>query len=64
MTIEEKIAEALELGRNKAEEILALRAVAQSRRADALKKNQNTTALRIQMTAPGVPQTSADFQTA
>jgi hypothetical protein len=40
MTREEKIAEARELGRQKAEEILALRAAAQSRRADALEKNR------------------------
>src|ERR1039457_6238622 len=64
MTLEDKIAAALDSGREKADEILALRAVAQSRRADALKKNQNTTAMRVQMAAPGVPQTSAEFQTA
>jgi hypothetical protein len=64
MTLEDKIAAALDSGREKADEILAQRAIAQSRRADALKKNQNTTAMRVQMTAPGVPQTSAEFQTA
>ena len=41
MTLEENITAALESGRQKADAILALRAVAQSRRADALQKNQN-----------------------
>lgn len=39
MTIDDKIAAALDLGRKKADEILALRAVARNRRADALEKN-------------------------
>lgn len=64
MTLEEKIAEALESGRQKAEELLALRAVAQRWRAEALAKNQKAIALRVQVTAPGAVQTSAEFQTA
>jgi hypothetical protein len=64
MTVEEKIAAALEFGRQKADEILALRAVAQNRRADALQKNQKKMALRVQLAAPGGPPTSAEFQTA
>lgn len=64
MTLEDKIAAALDLGRQKANEILALRAVAQNRRADALQQNRKTMALRIQMAAPGAPPTSAEFQTA
>ena len=64
MTLEENITAALESGRQKAEQILALRAVAQSRRADALQKNQKKLALRVQLAAPGGPQTSAEFQTA
>jgi len=64
MTLEENITAALESGRQKADEILALRAVAQSRRADALQKNHKKMALRVQLAAPGGPQTSAEFQTA
>src|ERR1700693_6167325 len=64
MTLEENITAALESGRQKADEILALRAVAQSRRADALQKNQKKMALRVQLAAPGGPQSSAEFQTA
>ncbi len=64
MTVEEKIAAALEFGRQKADEILALRAVAQNRRADALRKNQKKMASRVQLAPPGGPPTSAEFQTA
>jgi hypothetical protein len=64
MTLEENLAAAQEAGRQKADEILALRAVAQSRRADALQKNQKKMALRVELAAPGGPQTSAEFQTA
>jgi hypothetical protein len=64
MTLEDKIAAALDLGRTKADEILALRAVARNRRADALEKNQKKMALRVQVAAPGAPPTAAEFQTA
>lgn len=64
MTLEDNIAAALDLGRQKAGEILALRAVALNRRADALQRNQKTTALRVHVAAPGTPPTSAEFQTA
>jgi hypothetical protein len=64
MTIDDKIAAALDLGRKKADEILALRAVARNRRADALEKNHKKMALRVQLAAPGAPPTAAEFQTA
>ena len=64
MTLEDKIAAALDLGRKRADEILALRAVALTRRADALQKNQKSMALRVQLAAPGAPPRSAEFQTA
>jgi hypothetical protein len=64
MKLEEKIAAALESGRKKAEEILALREIAHQRRRDALSNNRKTTAMRVELTAPGAPQTSAEFQTA
>jgi hypothetical protein len=64
MTIEDKLAAALDLGRKKADEILALRAVAQKYRAAALQKNRKSLALRVQIAAPGSPSTSAEFQTA
>jgi hypothetical protein len=63
MSIEEKIAAALEAGRNKAEEILQRRRDAQKRRAAALQKNPKTMAVRMQAAAPGVA-TAAEFQTA
>lgn len=61
---EDKIAAALDLGRKKADEILALRAVARQRRSEALQKNRKALALRVQIGAPGVSPTSAEFQTA
>ena len=64
MTREEEVAAALDLGRKKADEILALRTVARAWRAEALQKNRKTLALRVQIGAPGVPSTSAEFQTA
>jgi hypothetical protein len=64
MNLEDKIAAALALGRSKAEEILALRAAAQIRRAAALENNQYRLALRVSMVAPGIEQSSAEFQTA
>lgn len=64
MTVEDKIAAALDLGRKKADEILAMRAVARNRRADALEKNQKKMALRIQVAAPGASATASEFQTA
>jgi hypothetical protein len=64
MTLEDKIAAALDLGRKKADEILALRAVARNRRADALEKNEKKMALRVQVAAPGAAPTAAEFQTA
>ena len=64
MTPGDKIAAALELGRKRASEILALRAEAQKRRAEALRKNRKALALRVQIGAPGAPPLSAEFQTA
>ena len=64
MTPENKIAAALELGRKRASEILSLRAEAQKRRAEALRKNRKALALRVQIGAQGAPPTSAEFQTA
>lgn len=61
---EDKIAAALDLGRKKANEILALRAEAQKRRSEALQKNRKALALRVQVGAPGATPTSAEFQTA
>ena len=64
MTLEDKIAAALDMGRKKADEILALRIVAREWRAEALQKNKKAVALRVQIGAPGALQTSAEFQTA
>lgn len=64
MTPEDNIAAALELGRKRASEILALRSEAQKRRAEALQKNRKALALRVQIGAPGAPSSSAEFQTA
>jgi len=64
MTLEEKIATALESGRQKADEILALRLIAQNRRADALRQNGRKLSIRVQSATAGVEQKSAEFQTA
>ena len=65
MTLEDKIAAALEQGRKKATDILEQRKLALVRRADALQKNPKKLALTIQTAAPGAPPLSlAEFQTA
>ena len=65
MTLEDKIAAALEQGRKKATDILEQRKVALARRADALRKNQKKLALKIQIAKPGAPQpAAAEFETA
>src|SRR5579862_6264092 len=65
MTLEDKIAAALEQGRKKANDILEQRKVALARRAAALQKNPKKLALTIQTAAPGAPPLSlAEFQTA
>lgn len=65
MTLEDKIAAALDHGRQKANDILEQRKVALARRADALQKNPKKLALKIQTAAPGAPQPPpAEFETA
>ena len=65
MTLEDKIAAALEQGRKKANDILQQRKVALARRAKALQKNPKKLALKIQTAAPGAPEAAlAEFQTA
>lgn len=64
MTLEDKIAVALEQGKQKAKAILDQRVIARARRAAALENNQNKMAVRIQTAALGVPGSLAEFQTA
>jgi hypothetical protein len=65
MTLEDKIAAALEQGRKKATDILEQRKVALARRAAALQKNPKKLALKIQTAKPGAPQpAAAEFETA
>ncbi len=64
MALEDKIAAALEAGRKKADEILALRSVARTRRAAALQTNSKKMAVRIQVAAPGATEAPAVLETA
>jgi hypothetical protein len=64
MTLEEKIAAALESGRTKAENILSQRAAALAQRAAALEQNEKKLALKIQLGTPGAPQSTVEVQTA
>ena len=66
MTLEDKLAAALEAGRQKAEDILELRSAAHARRTAALQANTSTTTLRTQSalaeaTAPAAVLETAGF---
>src|SRR4051812_27967910 len=64
MALKEKIEAALQHGKAKADEILAARAVAQARRAQALQTNKKKLALSIRVAAPGGEALRAEFETA
>lgn len=58
------VAEAIEAGKKKAEEILDGRRVAQARRAVALQGNSGAMAIRIQTSIAGGPESASEVQTA
>ena len=58
------IAEAIEAGKKKAEEILDGRRAAQVRRAAALRGNSGAMAIRIQTSIAGGPESASEVQTA
>jgi hypothetical protein len=64
MTSEDKLAAALRSGFRKAEDILAVRRVARARRAQALRNNHQTMALRIQRDTPEAATSAVEFRTA
>src|SRR5579862_1780447 len=64
MTIEEKIEQAIALGKTKASDILAERAEAHTRRAAALQANQKKMKLSITVSPAGAAASEAEFQTA
>lgn len=64
MTIEDKIEQAIALGKTKVDDILAARADAHTRRAAALQANQKKMKLSITVSPAGAAPSEAEFQTA
>lgn len=64
MSIEDKFAEAIEKGKQKAAEVLAVRQTARERRSSALAANAKTMSLHVQIASPGAAESTAVVQTA